>query len=72
MHDIEVVCGRQHGKFCDDFILLGRAWAYALAGGGQAGVEHMLKLVESELRVAMALTGVTKIGEIDGSVIDRG
>lgn len=55
-----------------DFVLLGRAWAYALAGGGQAGVEHMLGLIAAEMRVAMALTGVTSIGEIDGSVLDRG
>ena len=41
-----------------DFVLLGRAWAYALAGGGQAGVAHVLKLIEAEMRVAMALTGL--------------
>jgi len=47
-----------------DFVLLGRAWAYALAADGEAGVTHMLKLVEAEMRVAMALTGRTKISEI--------
>ena len=47
-----------------DFVLLGRAWAYALAGGGGAGVAHVLKLIEAEMRVAMALTGCTRIGEI--------
>jgi L-lactate dehydrogenase (cytochrome) len=50
-------------------VLLGRAWAYALAGGGQAGVTHMLKLVEAEMRVAMALTGVTRVGQLDGSAL---
>lgn len=45
-------------------VLLGRAWAYALAAGGEAGVAHMLQLVEAEMRVAMALTGVTSIGAI--------
>ncbi|MGI4732428.1 MAG: FMN-dependent L-lactate dehydrogenase LldD [Janthinobacterium lividum] len=48
-------------------VLLGRAWAYALAGGGQAGVEHMLRLVEAEMRVAMALTGTTCIAALDRS-----
>ncbi|HET9459603.1 MAG TPA: L-lactate dehydrogenase [Sphingomicrobium sp.] len=47
-----------------DFVLLGRAWAYALAGAGGAGVAHVLKLVEAEMRVAMALTGTTRVGEI--------
>ena len=47
-----------------DFVLLGRAWAYALAGAGGAGVAHVLKLIEAEMRVAMALTGHTRISEI--------
>ena len=52
-----------------DFVLLGRAWVYALAGGGGAGVTHALNLIEAEMRVAMALTGVTKVGTIDRSII---
>ena len=54
-----------------DFVLLGRAWAYALAGAGGAGVSHMLRLIEAEMRVAMALTGTTSIREIDANVIDQ-
>ena len=45
-------------------VLLGRSWIYALAGGGYAGVAHMLKLFEAEMRVAMALTGVTRVADI--------
>ncbi|KRA67083.1 alpha-hydroxy-acid oxidizing enzyme [Caulobacter sp. Root656] len=45
-------------------VLLGRAWAYALAGGGQAGVAHVLKLIEAEMRVAMTLTGVQNAAAI--------
>jgi L-lactate dehydrogenase (cytochrome) len=52
-----------------NFVLLGRAWAYALAGAGGDGVVHVLKLIEAEMRVAMALTGCTRIGEVDGSVL---
>jgi L-lactate dehydrogenase (cytochrome) len=40
-------------------VMLGRAWAFALGAGGQAAVSHMLRLIEAEMRVAMALTGVT-------------
>jgi L-lactate dehydrogenase (cytochrome) len=50
-------------------VLLGRAWAYALAGGGEAGVRHMLGLVEAEMRVAMALTGATSIGKITSDIL---
>ena len=45
-------------------VLLGRAWAYALGAAGEAGVAHMLELVEKELRVTMALTGCTRIADI--------
>jgi L-lactate dehydrogenase (cytochrome) len=50
-------------------VLLGRAWAYALGGGGQAGVAHMLRLIEAEMRVAMALTGFTSVTSLDRSAL---
>lgn len=50
-------------------VLLGRAWAYALAARGEAGITHMLQLIEAEMRVAMALTGVTTIGEINRQIL---
>jgi L-lactate dehydrogenase (cytochrome) len=52
-----------------NFVLLGRAWAYALAADGEAGVAHTLKLIQGEMRVAMALTGCTRIAELDQSVL---
>ena len=54
-----------------DFVLLGRAWAYALAGAGQEGVAHVLKLIDAEMRVAMALTGCTSIGEIGADALEK-
>ena len=54
-----------------DFVLLGRAWAYALASAGEAGVAHILKLIDAEMRVALALTGCTSIAEVDGNILDR-
>jgi L-lactate dehydrogenase (cytochrome) len=53
-----------------DFVLLGRAWAYALAGAGEAGVAHVLKLVEAEMRVAMALTGCRSVAEVGPDLLD--
>ncbi|WP_277969231.1 FMN-dependent L-lactate dehydrogenase LldD [Sphingomonas echinoides] len=50
-------------------VLLGRAWAYALAADGEAGVAHMLQLIEAEMRVAMALCGRTRIADIDRSML---
>ena len=53
-----------------DFILLGRAWSYALGARGEAGVAHVLKLIEAEIRVAMALTGCTSISGINSKILD--
>lgn len=50
-------------------VLLGRAWAYALAGAGGAGVAHVLQLIEAEMRVAMSLTGVTRIDQISRDIL---
>jgi L-lactate dehydrogenase (cytochrome) len=52
-----------------DFVLMGRAWAYALAAGGERGVADMLRIIEAEIRVAMALTGVSRIADIDGDML---
>ena len=50
-------------------VLIGRAWAYALAARGGAGVTHVLELIAAEMRVAMALTGTTKVGAIDQKLL---
>lgn len=50
-------------------VLLGRSMAYALAADGQRGVENMLDIFAREMRVAMTLTGVTSIGQIDESTL---
>ena len=54
-----------------DGVMIGRSWVYALAAGGQAGVEHVLELLEKEMRVAMALTGCRSISDIGGDVLEH-
>ena len=49
--------------------MLGRASAFALAAGGQAGVENMLNIFANEMRVAMTLTGVPSIARIDRTIL---
>lgn len=53
-----------------DAVLLGRAYVYALATAGEAGVEMLLQLIAKEMRVAMALTGVTSIKQITRDVLE--
>jgi len=52
-------------------VLLGRAWVYALAARGEAGVAKLLDLIAREMTVAMTLTGVNRIDAIDCSILDR-
>ena len=54
-----------------DFALMGRGWAYALAARGGAGVAHVLKLIEAEMRVAMALTACTSIDQINEQILEK-
>jgi L-lactate dehydrogenase (cytochrome) len=50
-------------------VLLGRAFIYALAARGGPGVTQLLDLIEKEMRVAMALTGVNTLDQIDRSIL---
>ena len=50
-----------------DCTMIGRAYIYALAAAGEAGVENLLTLMEKEMRVAMTLTGARTIADITPS-----
>lgn len=50
-------------------VLLGRAWIYALAARGEAGVRHVLSLIQQEMAVTMALTGVCSMGEVTEGIL---
>ena len=50
-------------------VLLGRAWLWALAAQGEAGVSKLLELIAKEMTVAMTLTGVNRIDAIDRSIL---
>ena len=50
------------------WFLLALAWA--LASGGEAAIADLLATFRKELEVAMALSGVTTIGQIGPEVID--
>lgn len=54
-----------------DATMIGRAWIYALATAGEAGVEHLLGLLEKEMRVAMTLTSVAKVADITSDLLVR-
>jgi L-lactate dehydrogenase (cytochrome) len=50
-------------------VFVGRPWAWAVAARGEAGVAHMLKILRSELEVAMSLTGVTDVADLEPTML---
>jgi isopentenyl diphosphate isomerase/L-lactate dehydrogenase-like FMN-dependent dehydrogenase len=50
-----------------DAVLLGRPYAYALAVGGQRGVEELIQNLMAEIDVTLALAGAHSIRELDPS-----
>jgi L-lactate dehydrogenase (cytochrome) len=51
-------------------VLLGRAWAYALAAAGGPGVGRLLDLMTAEMRTTLALAGVAAARDVDHRVLD--
>jgi L-lactate dehydrogenase (cytochrome) len=50
-------------------VLVGRAWAWAVAARGEAGVSHMLEGIRADIDVALALTGNTSFESVDRSAL---
>ena len=54
-----------------DAVMLGRAYAYALAAGGEAGVTRLISLFEAEMRTNMTLMGVKKVADLGPQCLVR-
>jgi L-lactate dehydrogenase (cytochrome) len=52
--------------------LIGRAFLYGLGAGGEAGVATAIEVIRKELDVSMALTGVSRVKDIDRRVLADG
>ena len=50
-------------------VLIGRAWAWAVAARGEPGVRHVLRVMKADIDVALGLTGQTSIAGIDRSAL---
>jgi L-lactate dehydrogenase (cytochrome) len=53
-------------------VLVGRAWAWAVAARGEAGVRHMLRVMKADIDTALGLTGQTSIADLDRSALYEG
>lgn len=47
-----------------DFTLVGRAYLYGLMAGGEQGVDRAIALLRDEIRLALALVGVSRVAEL--------
>ncbi|MBS0456853.1 MAG: L-lactate dehydrogenase [Proteobacteria bacterium] len=52
-------------------VLIGRAWIWALAGAGEAGLRALLATLQRELLLTMTLAGVRTIADIGPQHLDR-
>ena len=52
-------------------VLLGRAWAWAVAGGGEEAIARMLAGIRSDVDVALALTGRRSVADLDRTALYR-
>jgi L-lactate dehydrogenase (cytochrome) len=52
-----------------DGVLIGRAFIYALAVGGAAGVRNLLAILEKDMKTSMVLTGVKSVRDIGPEIL---
>ncbi len=50
-------------------VLIGRPWAWAVAARGEAGVRHVLRVMRTDLDVALALTGHASFADVGRSAL---
>lgn len=53
-----------------DFIMLGRAWHYALAALGPEGLPYMIEMFKKDLEANMGQLGATKLTDVRKTLID--
>lgn len=52
-----------------DFVMLGRAWHYALAGLGPQGVRHLIHLLSDDMVVNMGMLGAHSLSDLRGDLM---
>ena len=50
-------------------VLIGRPYCYGLSVGGSEGVRRVVEILRAELEAAMMLTGVSRLSEIERSLL---
>ncbi len=80
-HRVEIICdgGVRRGSDIVKAVCLGaractvgRAYFYALGAAGERGVDHVIKLLESDVRRTMALIGASSVAELSRDLVSQG
>jgi len=50
-------------------VLVGRAWAWAVAARGEAGVRHVIEVMRADIDTALGLTGQNSVAGLDRSAL---
>jgi glycolate oxidase len=50
-------------------VAVGRLYCFGLAAAGESGVRRVLELMETEITTSMGLLGVTRLGELDKTLL---
>ena len=66
-HGTDIIKGLALGA---TIVAIGRPYMWGLAHGGAAGAEAISRLLETELRVDMALSGLTSVSGISRDAVD--
>ena len=51
--------------------MAGRAYLYGLGAAGERGVDHVLGLLDADVRRTMALVGASSVGDLGRELVDR-
>ncbi|MET0831284.1 MAG: alpha-hydroxy acid oxidase [Acidimicrobiia bacterium] len=54
-----------------DACMVGRAYLYGLGAAGEAGVDHVMQLLASDMKRTMALIGCRRVADLDGDLVVR-
>lgn len=53
-----------------DLVSVGRAWGWANAAAGEAGVRRVIEILDGELELTMGLLGATSIADLDRGFVE--
>ena len=54
-----------------DFVMLGRAFQYAVAGFGANGIDHLVHIITADLRANMSQLGLEELDKLPHYLLEK-